>query len=553
MRLRRSVEWRGVTVAKTLRVLLALALLASSATGCAPAGARKSPPHRLTVSLGHGEPNSLNIHLDPSATVGYLSELTAAYLARYDRDGHPVPELATVIPTKRNGGISADGRTITFHLRRNARWSDGAPFSADDVVFSVRAILNPKNDEEQGTEGWDLIERMDEPDKYTVAFHLKKPYGDFLPMYFGTAADEPCILPKHLLGDLPDINTAAYNRLPVGIGPFRVVAWRRGDAIELEANPYYWRGKPKLQHITWKLVPSQETVAAQLRTGELDLWPLVPPNYLGRFQGDDNLRVLAQPSYRTTNLDFIVTRPHVADVRVRQAVRYALDRPRLIRDIVHGFGYVHDGIVLPLDPPGPNDPVTPYDPARARALLERAGWLSGPDGIRVKRGQRLVLTADYPAGSPDLDQTVEFVRSELLAVGIGLESRSYQPNVFHALQQNGGILYGGKFDFTIFARTLEAVSDAFGLYSCNTQPPNGENATRYCNPRVDAELQQIERSYDARTRKQLFREVQRQIVADSPTIVLYVWKGGYVWNRALTGFNPPILTPFDDMMNVDIK
>ncbi len=485
---------------------------------------------------------------------GYIAELTAAYFARYDKDGKPIPELITVIPTQANGGISRDGKTIVWHLRSGVRWSDGAPFDADDVVFTVKAILNPANDEEQGTAGWDRIARMDEPDKHTVVFHLKAPYGSYLPLFFGTAADEPCILPKHILGSLPTINDAPFNRKPVGIGPFRVVAWKHGDAIELEANPYYWRGKPKLTRITYKLLPSQETLMQQMQTGEVDLWPLMPPSYTARLQQVPNVHVLLEPNYRTTNLDFVVAhRPLVADVRVRQAVRYAIDRPKLIATVLHGLGYIHDGVTIPLDPPGANEPGIPFEPARARALLDSAGWHPGADGIRTRGGERLTLEAVFPVGAAELDETIEFVRAELRAVGIEVESKRYAPNIFRALLQNDGILYGGKYDFAVYPRTLEAVSDVNGLYGCKSIPPNGENATRYCNPQVDRSLSEIEASYDPATRRRLFAKVQNRIIADAPTIVLFVWKGGYAWNRRVTGFDPPLLTPFDDMMNVDVR
>ena len=485
---------------------------------------------------------------------GYIAELTAAYFARYDKDGKPVPELITVIPTQANGGISRDGKTIVWHLRSGVRWSDGAPFDADDVVFTVKAILNPANDEEQGTAGWDWIARMDEPDKHTVVFHLKAPYGSYLPLFFGTAADEPCILPKHILGSLPTINDAPFNRKPVGIGPFRVVAWKHGDAIELEANPYYWRGTPKLARITYKLLPSQETLMQQMQTGEVDLWPLMPPSYTARLQQVPNVHVLLEPNYRTTNLDFVLAhRPLVADVRVRQAVRYAIDRPKLIATVLHGLGYIHDGVTIPLDPPGANEPGIPFEPARARALLDSAGWHPGADGIRTRNGERLTLEAVFPVGAAELDETIEFVRAELRAVGIEVESKRYAPNIFRALLQNGGILYGGKYDFAVYPRTLEAVSDVNGLYGCKSIPPNGENATRYCNPQVDRSLSEVEASYDPATRRRLFAKVQNRIIADAPTIVLFVWKGGYAWNRRVTGFDPPLLTPFDDMMNVDVR
>lgn len=510
-------------------------------------------PHWLRIANGQGDPNSLNIHLDPSATTGFIAELTQAYLARYDREAHPVPELITVIPTQKNRGISADGKTITWHLRRNVRWSDGAPFTGDDVVFSVHAIMNPANNEEQGTSGWDLIAKIVQPDPYTVVFHLKRPYGSYLPLYFGTAANEPCILPKHILGKLHDINTAPYNAKPVGIGPFRVVQWRHGDAIELEANPYYWRGAPKLKRITYKLLASQETLTGQLQTGEVDLWPLMPPSYTSRLKSVDSLDVRVEPNFRTTNLDFQNVRPLVTDPRLRRAIRDAIDRKRLVSTVLHGYGSLHDGVAIPLDPPTAHDRTVPYDPVRARALLEAAGWHAGPDGTRSKAGTKLVLDAVYPVGTAELDRTIEFIRAALRDVGITLQSRRFAPNVFRAQLSAGGILYGGKYDIALYPRTLEAVSDVNGLYGCGSIPPRGENASRYCNPHVDELLRDVEASYDTTTRRRLFARVQAQMIADVPTIILYVWRGGYAWNHHVRAFNPPLITPFDDMLDVDVR
>jgi peptide/nickel transport system substrate-binding protein len=527
--------------------------VALAACGGGSAG-RQGQEHWLRIATGQGDPNSLNIHFDTSAMTGYVSELTGAFLARYDKDGNPVPDLATVIPTQANGGISADGKSITWHLRHGVKWSDGAPFTGDDVVFSVNAIMNPKNNEEQGTAGWDMIAKMEQPDPYTVIFRLKQPYGSYLPLFFGTAANEPNILPKHILGNLPDINTAPFNAKPIGTGPFRVVAWKRGDSIELEANPYYWKGKPKLDHITYKLLPSMETLASQMQTGEVDIWPLMSPSYTVRMKAFGNLDVEVKPNFRTTNLDFQMQgRPMVGDVRVREAIRYALDRKHMIDTILHGYGFLHDGVVIPLGPLKENEPGLPFSDAKANALLTQAGWLPGADGIRTKGGQRLTLQLVYPVGTQELDQTVELIRAQLRAAGIEIETKRYAPNIFRALPSQGGILYNGKWDLAVYPRTLEAVSDVYGLYSCQTRPPHGLNANRYCNPKVDDLLRATEASYDKATRIKRFDEVQAQINTDIPTIILYVWKGGYAWNKAVSGFDPPILTPFDDMMNVDVK
>lgn len=530
-----------------------MALLALG--GCSPGGntGRDGRAHWLRIATGLGDPNSLNIHFDPSGTTGDVAELTQAYFVRYDRFAKPVPELITEIPTQANHGISSDGKTITWHLRQGVKWSDGEPFTGDDVVFTVNAINNPANNEEQGTSGWEEIASMDQPGTYTVRFHLKRSYGSYLPLYFGTASNEPCILPKHLLGSLPNINTAAYNAKPVGIGPFRITAWRRGDAIEMEANPNYWRGKPKLAGITFKLLASQETLVTQMQTGEVDLWPLLPPSYAERLRGVPSLTVKTEPNYRTTNLDFVYTRPIVADLRFRQAIRAALDRPRMVRTVLHGYGSVHDGVVIPLDPPGEHDAITAYDPSNARRLLDSTGWHLGADGIRVKNGERLVMHLVYQIGTVEIEQTVEDVRAMLKDVGVEVSSRKYAPNLFRAPANMGGILYGGKFEMAIYPRTLQAVSDVNGLYGCATVPPHGENATRYCNPAVDRLIVDVENSYDDALRRKLFAHVQEKIVTDVPTIMLYVWRGGYAYNKNVKGLQPPILTPFDDMMNVDVE
>lgn len=185
--------------------------------------------------------------------------------------------------------------------------------------------------------------------------------------------------------------------------------------------------------------------------------------------------------------------------------------------------------------------------------VQIAGWRTGSDGIRTKNGQRMVLHAVYQVGTIESDRTMEAVRAALHDVGIEVDSRTFAPNIFRAPAAAGGMLYGGKFELALYPRTLEAVSDVYGLYGCPNIPPHGENATRYWSPQVDALLAQVEQSYDSPTRRRLFAQVGRRLVADVPTIMLYVWKGGYAANKHVTGFHPPVLTPFDDMMQVDVR
>ncbi|MGH7749280.1 MAG: ABC transporter substrate-binding protein, partial [Candidatus Dormibacteria bacterium] len=274
----------------------------------------------------------LNPHLAQQTVVNYMASMTMAYLTKTGAHNQAVPELATVVPTQANGGISKDGKTITWHLRRDAKWSDGVPFTADDVVFSTAAVLNPRNNEVSRS-GWDLITKVDEPDKYTVVYHLKHQFAGFEYQFFSPAGANPCILPKHILGNLPDINHAPYNALPVGIGPFKFVSWRRSDSVEMVANPLYFRGMPKLQKIIFKIIPDRNTVLTQLRTHEIDLWSPVSRHYYPQVKAIPGLTVLRKKSYYFGHLDFNTQHPMLRDPRVRQALRYATDRKTLLAKI----------------------------------------------------------------------------------------------------------------------------------------------------------------------------------------------------------------------------
>ncbi|MBV8748791.1 MAG: hypothetical protein JO103_03650, partial [Candidatus Eremiobacteraeota bacterium] len=227
------------------------------ATGAAPAAARHpyTIPHVLRYATAE-DIVGLNPHLNPQLTLSYMSSLTMAWLVRYDANNRPVPELATAVPSRANGGISADGKSITYHLRHDARWSDGVPFDAEDVRFSVNVVRNPANNEATHV-GFDLIDRVDVPDTYTVVFRLKRPHAGFYVNFFGSAFAQPCILPRHLLAGEKTINQASYNALPVGIGPFKYAAWRRADAVEMVPDPLYFGRKPKLQRVIFKVVPNR--------------------------------------------------------------------------------------------------------------------------------------------------------------------------------------------------------------------------------------------------------------------------------------------------------
>ena len=494
----------------------------------------------------------LNPHLAQQTVVSYMSSLTMAWLLKFDHENRPVPELATEVPTKKNGGISPDGLTITYHLRKDAKWSDGEPFNADDVVFSTKAVQNPANNE-VGRDGWNLITKIDEPDKYTVVYHLSKPYASYAATFFGTGGANPCILPKHILGSLPNFNNAPYNSLPVGIGPFKYQTWKRGDRVVMVPDPLYFRGKPKLQQIVFKIVPDRNTVLTQLETHEIDLWTPVSPAYYDRVKGLSGIAVLRQPSYYFGHLDLQNAHPALADVRVRHALRLATPREEIKMKIRHGVGIVADNVMSPKNPAyDPSVPTDPYDPAQANALLDAAGWTRGADGIRTKGSLRLALTFASSTGTPDTDSMIELIRPAWKAIGVDLSVRRYPSQLMFAPFANGGIVYGGKWDVITFTWGGDPIGDLSNLYECSQIPPNGQNDPRYCNREVSAAMEKFKGEYDEEKRKPIGAFIQSQMAKDVPVIVLDILEDIYAYNSDLKNFKPNQVSQFDDFMDVDI-
>jgi peptide/nickel transport system substrate-binding protein len=542
--------WYGV--ASLAAIALASCSKAGSEAGVGGRINAWTQPHVLRFADA-GDVNTLNPHLGQFADVGYLSSMTMAWLVKWDEHNRPYPELATQLPDQQNGGVSKDGLTITYHIRKGVRWSDGAPFDADDVVFSTHVVLNPANNE-IGRLGWDQITKIDEPDKYTVIYHMKTPYSPFLETFFSTAGANPCILPKHLLLKYPNINNIPYNSMPVGIGPFKYQRWDRAQDVVLVPNPLYWRGQPKLKEIDYRIVPDRNTVLAQLQAKELDLWPTTPGNYLARTQAIPGFSILRQPGYYFGHLDFNITHPVLRDPVVREALRMAIDR-RTIRDkIGHGVGILQE-VTTPVKAPYyvSTIPMVPFDVAGANALLDHDGWTRGPDGIRQRNGVRLELNFATSAGTPDADEQIELIRSTWKQIGVDITVRHYPPNLMFAPSADGGIIYSNdKWDVVIFQWSNEAIGDYSPIYSCKSIPPNGQNNVRWCNPRAQAAIQALFGHFQQAQRNADVLVVQQQLVKDVPTIVTTLREDVFTYNSDLKNFHPNAITPFDNMMDVDI-
>jgi peptide/nickel transport system substrate-binding protein len=509
-------------------------------------------PHVLRYATAE-DISSLNPALIQQTTLALMSSLTAAWLVKWDIHNRPIPEIATEVPTQANGGVSPDGLTIIYHLRKGVRWSDGAPLNADDVVWSIHAILNPANNVVSRT-GWDLIKSIDEPDKYTVILHLSKPYSPFVVTFFSSAGANPCILPKHVLAQYPNFNNVPFDGLPIGAGPFMYKAWHRGQDVEMVPNPYYFRGQPKLKEVIFEIIPDRNTVMTDLASHQLDMFYPVPGNYFQRFASlGPGFSYLRQPAYYYNHLDFNVSRPAVSDPVVRRALELAVDRRTILKKINHGEGVLQEE-PAPKNAPywDPDIPFVEFDIAKANRLLDADGWVRGPDGIRAKNGVKLDLDVATSAGTPDTDNLIALIQQWWKEVGVAINVRRYSSAMLFNTYAAGGIIYNGKWDVVFFAWGDDPIGDFSWVYACDEFPPNGQNDMRWCNPIADKAEHDLYSHYDQAQRNADDAILFEQLAKDVPTVITNGREDVYIYNSDLKNFHPNAVTQFDDFMNVDI-
>jgi len=259
------------------RCLWAVFLSAVVLSGCGRPS-ENSAPGRVRFDLAE-DPRNLNplfSNPDAASVEQQVARLAFEPFVDLDSRGRPLPALLQALPTRENGGISPDGRTISYRLRAGVRWSDGQPVTSGDVLFTLRAILDPRNPV-RSREGYDLIDRADAPNALTVVFHLKRAWAPAVMTYFAYGASPQFVLPAHLLRGQSPLAQAAFDSAPsVGDGPFRFLSWRRGEGLRYAANPRYWRGKPAVTSLELRTIPDPSTNLLLLQTGELD-WNLLAP------------------------------------------------------------------------------------------------------------------------------------------------------------------------------------------------------------------------------------------------------------------------------------
>jgi len=511
--------------------LLALAIALSGA-GCTKVSNQTvatsrhawTQPGHLLIGTPE-EPDNLNPMFAHSDATDQIDALIFAPVFRYDPRGEFVPELVTEIPSYGNGGISRDSKTIVLHWRRGVKWSDGAPLTARDLRFTWRAVMNKRNATKL-TFGWDDIASIDLPDDYTAVVHLKRPNADVLGIFGGGGGSAYPPLPEHLLGALPDLNRAPFNAHPISSGPWLLSAWNHGSSFEFAPNPQYWRGAPKLEALTVKIVPNADTLVEQLQTHEIDVIQNVAETAVARLASIEGIATQRHliASWRRLAID--CGKPALADVRVRLALAEAIDWDRMNATIYHGYNLRATSDIPPDSWAAPHIPLYPHDVAGATRLLDAAGWRLGPNGVRAKNGEPFALTISS-TNAPGNEQAEVAMQQELKAIGVALSIKNYPGSLLFA--QNGP-LYGGKYDLEWSIETNGPDPDNQGLWSADFLPPHGANTSFLRDPLLTKLSDEAIRTFDRKKRKALYQREEERIHALVPVVFFY-------WERTTTAYN----------------
>ena len=343
----------------------------------APTQPPPTQPAGGTVIWGYlQEPSRLNPIVAPDVVTKWLIETIFDGLVAINDKMEIIPELATT------WDISADGKVYTFKLRTDVKWHDGKPLTADDVKFTYDSIIDPKQPNTLAKSDYALVDKIEAVDPATVRFTLKSANSSFLSkLAVGIA-------PKALL-EGQQLDTAAFNRKPVGTGPFMVQEWTAGQKVVLVANPNYFRGKPKIDRLIWQVIPDSNVLTVQLVNGDIDGALIIDPKDLSKFQNNAKYKVYESIG-ANTYIGFNNENPLFTDQRVRQALNYGLDKKAIIDQIVGGQGIWSTSEIL-AGTWAYNSNVNKYELRSGKSQISpRCGWLEGRSIRRPREGRQTV-------------------------------------------------------------------------------------------------------------------------------------------------------------------
>jgi peptide/nickel transport system substrate-binding protein len=469
-------------------------------------GERDGDDTRPMVIVFGDSPTNLDSRIGNDQHSGRIFDLVYEGLVRFLPDGTHGPGLA-------ESWDMPDDTTIVFNLRRGVTFHDGKPLTARDVKFTYDSLMA---DDFPGAKasGYVDVAALETPDDHTVIFRLTQANaGIFDNLTLG-------IVPE---GSDPEV----MKTRPIGAGPYRLIEYRVDERVRLEAFDDYFGNKANIRRIDIRVIPDATTRMLELRNGTVDFGlNVLPFDAVDQFRDLNQFQVQAEPGSQYQYLAFNLQNQYLRDPRVRQAIAHSIDRERIVRDLLLGYGEVTDTLFPPDHwAHGGNLTTYDYDPDRAKALLDEAGHrASGRDGERFRLSYR-TSTDD------EANLQAQMIQQMLRQVGIGVVIQRNEFGVFYEDIQKG--------NFDMFSLRWAGINDPdfyTYIFASRNVPPEGLNRGHYVNPRVDELIEQGRVVYDQGQRARIYEEIQEIVARELPYLSLYHRSNVAVMKEGLAGF-----------------
>jgi len=495
------------------------------------------------------EPDNIVPYYSQMSYAVWIAQLTMVGLAEWDDKGNFVTELAAEIPSGENGGVSADGLTITWKLQDCLFWSDGAPLTSDDVKFTWESVMDPAN-APLSRYGYDKIASIDTPDALTVVIHFAELFPPWQTLFTQGPNNQGSILPRHILGGQTGLEANDFTHSPnVSSGPFVITEWIAGDHMTLLPNANFYKGRANLDQVFIKFVPDPETALAALQTGDVDWYPDFSESDIATVKALEpavHLKVIPGADFEHYFFNFgttagvtladgtVVGQSDVdgfcpfKDVRVRKAITLGINRDAFIESLLAGetdvavsqwpnSGWTNSSLT-----------VDAYDPTAAAALLEEAGYTLGADGIRsgMCNGVETPLSFNFETTTKQLRVDIALaVQSNLKEIGVEFKPIHTPAGTFFGTYADGGPLPHGAYDMAGY--TTGYYPDPFTTATLCSEIPNaanggtGGNSYLLCDPALDALSLAVNASADPAVRKVAVDAVQKYISDNYLVVMMY--------------------------------
>jgi len=461
-------------------------------------------------------PSKLNPLIAIDSASSTIADWVFDSLITYDKDGSIKPALAKSYEF-------IDDTTLILHLKKGVLWSDGEPFSVDDVIFTYNLITSPKIFTPYSSE-FRYVKSVEKLDDLTLKVTYKEPYFKALQTWMMS------IVPKHILEDEKDIMTSSFNQHPIGTGKYTIKGFEISKDIEMSANPTYFEHKPHIDKLIYHFIPDPATTFLMLKSYKLDLGSLSPMQIQRQIDDDfkKHYNIYEKISQGYTYMGFNLENPKFKDPNVRLALSLALDRKEMVDILFFGHGEVCNGPFMPGTFAYNKDIKSPKpDLAKAKTLLKSAGY-----------DDKNPLSFELVTNSNNKTRVyaAQIIQHQLKKIGVKVKIRSMEWQAFI-----NTVVNPRKFEVIILGWGLGLMPDAYSIWHSDGDKKGGFNFIHYKNERVDKLIKDGEKTLDQKKLGDIYREIFALIVKDNPYLFLYIPNSITAVNKDIKNVSPSMI------------